>query len=273
MLQDISPKIFDNHYSEKHLPHEKDYVVNYYQNKVLLKNGKLPQFQEFDSNWSYTLDEYIYLFSIDTTSFYLILDSVKEDDQYKYDLIQNFRNYQPAWVGFGGATAVHLANWYDTNKYCGRCGHHMEREEKDRALKCPNCGLELFPRINPAIIVGVTNGDKILMTQFVHGYDRYALISGYAEIGETLEQTIEREVKEEVGLSVHNIRYYDSQPWGFSGSLLMGFFADLDEDKPIQLEKDELSKAKWFDRNNIPHGDNALSLTWQMIEDFRNDNF
>ncbi|WP_267887264.1 NUDIX domain-containing protein [Levilactobacillus brevis] len=119
----------------------------------------------------------------------------------------------------------------------------------------------------------ITNGDKILLTKFLTGYKKHALLSGYVEIGETLEDTIKREVSEEVGLSVHNIRYYSSQPRAFTHSLLMGFTAELDKDLAINLETDELSKAQWFERDNIPHDDKTLSLTWNMIEAFRNHEF
>ncbi|MGG9985260.1 NAD(+) diphosphatase [Lactiplantibacillus plantarum] len=141
----------------------------------------------------------------------------------------------------------------------------------ERALVCKNCNKKIYPEISPAIIVAVTNGDKLLLTKFLSGYEKYALLSGYVEIGETLEDTIKREVFEEVDLSVHNIRYYGSQPWAFSHSLLVGFVAELNEDLTINLETDELSKAQWFSRDTLPHDDMPVSLTWNMIEAFRNN--
>lgn len=129
----------------------------------------------------------------------------------------------------------------------------------------------IYPRINPVIIVGVTWGDKIIMTKYNgRSYKDYALIAGFTEFGETIEQTVEREVLEEVGLKVKNIRFYKSQPWGFSGSLLMGFFADVDGDKHISLEEEELSYGGWFKRDEIDLPPDDVSLTREMILAFAN---
>ena len=100
-------------------------------------------------------------------------------------------------------------------------------------------------------------------------YKRYALIAGFTEIGETAEETVRREVMEEVGLEVKNIRYYKSQPWGFDQNLLMGFYCDLAKDAPIRLEEDELSVAEWVDYNDIPDDPEGLSLTHEMMIHFR----
>ena len=100
---------------------------------------------------------------------------------------------------------------------------------------------------------------------------KYALVAGYTEIGESLEDTVRREVMEEVGLTVTNIRFYKSQPWSFSGSLLAGFFCDLSgDDETVRLQEDELSEASWFDREELPDGGSSISLTHEMIEAFRN---
>ena len=102
----------------------------------------------------------------------------------------------------------------------------------------------VFPKIAPAVIVGVTHGDKILMTKYAgREYKRYALIAGFTEIGETAEETVKREVMEEVGLTVKNIRYYKSQPWGFDSNLLLGYFCELAEEEEIHLDEEELSVA------------------------------
>jgi NAD+ diphosphatase len=136
-------------------------------------------------------------------------------------------------------------------------------------LRCPDCGNMIFPKISPAVIVGVTDGDRLLMSKYAgRDYTHYALIAGYTEIGETLEQTVQREVMEEVGLKVKNIRYYASQPWSFSGALLAGFFCDVDGDTHITLDENELSVAEWFRREDIP--DNAtISLTGTMMKAFK----
>ena len=120
-------------------------------------------------------------------------------------------------------------------------------------LYCESCHNMEFPKICPAVIIGVTDGDKILMSKYAgRTYKKYALLAGFTEIGETLEETVQREVMEEVGLKVKNIRYYKSQPWSFTDTLLMGFYCDLDGGAAITLDREELAMAEWFQRDEIP---------------------
>lgn len=128
-----------------------------------------------------------------------------------------------------------------------------------------------YPKIAPAVIVAVTNGDKLLMSRYANRTSkRYALIAGFTEIGETVEETVAREVMEEVGLRVKNIRYYKSQPWSFSDTLLIGFFAELDGGAAITLDKEELAEAVWVSRADIKVEPDNLSLTNEMILKFKN---
>ena len=127
-----------------------------------------------------------------------------------------------------------------------------------------------FPKICPAVIIAVTHGNKILMSKYAgREYKKYALLAGFNETGESIEETVRREVMEEVGLKVKNLRYYKSQPWSFSGSLLAGFYCDVDGDPSITLDREELSVAEWFDRASLPETPNLISLTGEMIECFR----
>lgn len=128
-----------------------------------------------------------------------------------------------------------------------------------------------YPKISPAIIVGILDGTRILMTRYSLGpYRKYALVAGFMEIGETLEDTVRREVMEEVGLRVKNIRYFKNQPWAFSDSLLVGFFADVDGSPKVTLDQTELAEATWFEREHMPPGGSSnISLTYEMIEAFR----
>ena len=136
-------------------------------------------------------------------------------------------------------------------------------------LRCPACGNLIFPRINPVVIAAVTDGDKLLLSRYAgRSYTSFALLAGYAEIGETIEQTVAREVYEEVGLKVKNLRYYKSQPWGVDGNLLFGFFCDLDGDGTIHLDENELSHAAWYPRHDLPVTDDGFSLTREMIRVF-----
>lgn len=145
----------------------------------------------------------------------------------------------------------------------------MLHDHRERMMHCPECHNMVYPRISPAVIVGVIHGDRILLTKYAgREYTKYSLIAGFTEIGETLEETVQREVMEEVGLKVKNIRYYKNQPWGMSGSLLTGFFADLDGDDTIRLDETELSTAEWFRYDEMPAKDDGVSLTREMIRVF-----
>jgi NAD+ diphosphatase len=140
-------------------------------------------------------------------------------------------------------------------------------------LFCPDCGNMVYPKIAPAVIVGITDGDKILMTKYAgREYKKYSLVAGFCEIGEAAEDTVRREVMEEVGLKVKNIRYYKSQPWGFDSNLLMGFFADLDGVNEITRDETELAVAEWIERKDTVGMNDGISLTREMIDVFCNNN-
>ena len=127
----------------------------------------------------------------------------------------------------------------------------MKAKQTERAMQCLDCGRVVYPQICPSVIVGITDDSRILMTKYASShsnYKKYALVAGYAEIGESLENTVAREVMEEVGLKVKNIRYYKSQPWSFSDALLVGFFCEVDGNAEIKMDTEELSAAEWFER-------------------------
>lgn len=270
MIQDIAPHHFDNTYAHKRAPQATDYVIVYDQRHVLLTAAQqLPRYRDVQHLWSTGANRLTYLFAIDQTGFFLLSGPVPVPRGWALAPDNVFRQLTPDYLAFAGTVAVHLGEWYAQNQFCGACGHRLEPVATDRALRCPNCHRTVFPRISPAIIVGVTQGDQLLLTRFLTGYQKHTLISGYTEIGETLEDTVRREVHEEVGLAVERLRYFGSQPWGLSGSLLAGFFADLDHAAAITLEHDELSEARWYRRDELPHDDGTRSLTWQMIEAFR----
>ena len=127
----------------------------------------------------------------------------------------------------------------------------------------------IFPRIAPAVTIALTDGDRLVLSKYAgRSYTRFALLAGFIEIGETAEECVAREVMEEVGLKVKNIRYYKSQPWGIAGNLQIGYFCDLDGDDTLCIDKEELSEAGWYDRRNIPAEDDGISLTREMIRIF-----
>lgn len=181
------------------------------------------------------------------------------------------REISSKWMGFALITGWQITRWYGENQYCGACGHRLQPREIERALSCPDCGRVVYPKISPAVIVGVVDGEKLLLTKYApgeHNYRRYALIAGFCEVGETLEDTVRREVMEEVGLKVKDIVYFKNQPWSFSDSLLVGFFAKLDGDNRVRLQDGELSEGTWFAREDIQVNPDTAALTTEMIRFF-----
>ena len=222
---------------------------------------------------------FIFLFRIDETAYYGIdeegvlrfLEECAHFPDCGWQPQSALRTAKPGVLAFAGITAIQLARWRSSQKFCGRCGERMLHSRTERAYECPNCKAVVYPRINPAVIVAVTHGDRILLTKYAgRAYTRYALIAGFAEVGETIEETVHREVLEEVGLRVKNLRFYKSQPWSFSDSLLMGFYCDLQgENETVTLEEDELAVGEWFRREEMPERRNDISLTAEMMEQFR----
>ncbi len=250
---------------------EHDYVVTYAGDTLLLKcesgGDAIPRTCDYSAG---ELEQTRYLFSIGEKSFFLNYAPIKETELLRYKNVQALRELAPKWMAFAGATAYHLGYWYAHNRFCGVCGKEFGHSDKERALVCPNCGYTKYPEISPVVIVAVTNGDKIVLTRYAHApYRRYALVAGFVEIGETLEDTVRREVLEEVGLRVKNVTYYDNQPWGFTRTLLMGFFAEVDGGREIRLDENELSEAVWVRRGDMPESDANISLTATMMEAFR----
>lgn len=280
MIQDIYPRIYHNEYHDTK-PTENDFILVFHKNTVLVRfqDEKL-RYPTLKETCHFSC-EYYYLFSIDQYNYFLAKSKQRLSpitnaepaitlNGYHYENVSLFRTAASRHTAFAGITAHHLFNWYQTNQFCGRCGHSMAPDHRERMLLCPECHNIVYPRISPAVIIGIINGDKILMSKYAgRSYTNYALIAGFTEIGESAEQTVMREVMEEVGLKVKNIRYYKSQPWGFSGSLLMGFFCDLEGSDKIILDKNELAEAGWFRREEIDLEDDQLSLTREMIMAFK----
>lgn len=273
MIQDIEPHKYDSTYGKFKVRND-DYIVAFKENKaILIKDGnakRIPKYKEVMGVLD-DLEHLIYMFNIDEKRFFLALNAnLRENEIFIRDSIQVFRTIKPQWMAFAGFTSYHLYMWYDSNRYCGRCGSNMKHSRKERALECTKCNNIRYPRISPGVIVGIIDRDKMLLTRYAKGpYKNYALVAGYNEIGESLEETVRREVMEEVGLKVKNIRYYKSQPWGLSGSVLSGFFVDLDGDSKITLDQDELAEAVWLKREEIPEPELRISLTKEMIEMFK----
>ena len=167
-----------------------------------------------------------------------------------------------------GAKAVLVNDWYISHKFCGRCGAKTQIDEKDMMLKCPECGQVHYPRIAPAIIVAIENEEKLLMAQHsYHDTIRYALIAGFVEPGESIEEAVHREVLEEVGIKIKNLNYKKSQSWPFPNSLMLAFEAEY-ESGNIKVDGDEIVKAKWFKKDEIIRYDSDISISDWLIQEF-----
>lgn len=272
MIQDIAPYQFDNSYKPQP-PDADSFVLWYDSQQVLLRqDGDQIIFPRFSDLSDPQAVQWIYLFSIGEDRFYWINQrECPAGEPFQMLPIFALRAHTPRHHAYAGLVGFHLHNWYNRHRFCGRCGSALKPDEKERMMRCPDCNVMMFPQICPAVIIGLTHGDKILLSKYRgRNYKDYALLAGFAEIGETIEETVKREVWEEVGVHVKNIRYYKSQPWPHSGSLLLGFFAELDgDDESIQLEEEELSMAVWMHRHELPMEADGISLTNEMIMWFK----
>jgi NAD+ diphosphatase len=164
--------------------------------------------------------------------------------------------------------AFQLVRWMRSQRYCGRCGSKTEDEAAERAKRCPSCGLVVYPRISPAIIVAVTRDDRILLARAPRFKDgMYSVLAGFVEPGETLEECVSREVREEVGIEVRNIEYFGSQPWPFPDSLMIGFTAAFAGGE-IRADPAELTDARWFGVNELPLVPSRVSIARALIDWF-----
>ncbi len=270
MIQDIFPHIFHNEYSPEP-PGADDPVFVFADQEVLVRKAgqgddiSLPTASMFDES------DLQYLFRIDRTNYYLYQGVQKPAaDGFEYKSGRVFRRLLPKDLCFAGMTARHLYSWYRNHRFCGRCGEKTEVGLGERKLVCPSCGNQIYPVIAPAVIVAVINKDRILLTRYKdRPYRGIALIAGFCEIGESVEDTVRREVLEEAGLHVKNIQYYKSQPWGFADNLLMGYYCQVDGDETLHPDGQELAVAEWIPREEIGQENADLSLTADMIMHFK----
>lgn len=279
MLQDLAFGKLDNAYHDQ-LPQGQDVVICVRDGGILLHRDedetlRLPKWeaaQAWTGDWTYWNEKPLqYVFCMQDANYFLWMGNAGEcpDPDFHYEQARGIRQIRSKEICFAAMTAWHLYNWYRVNRYCGSCGSKTVHDSKERMMRCECCGNMIFPRISPAVIIAVTDGDRLLLSKYAgRTYTRYALLAGFTEIGETLEQTVSREVMEEVGLKVKNIRYYKSQPWGVDGNVLMGFYCDLDGDQEIHLDRTELALAEWHHRSSLPAHDDGISLTREMIRIF-----
>ena len=175
--------------------------------------------------------------------------------------------------GLAGAEAFALAgrasqlmDWRKNHRYCGRCATPTTMKTTEFAMACPNCGLLAYPRISPAVMVLIGRGDELLLARSPHFKPGiFSALAGFVEAGETLEQCAVREVREEVGIQISNLRYFRSQPWPFPDSLMLAFFADYAGGE-ITPDPSEIEAAGWFSRSALPPLPDQASIARHLIE-------
>jgi len=275
MIQDIQPLEFDNQYRPDAKPLDEDFIFHFQGKKFLCKlednTLQLPKVKELKN-----LKNCIYLFAVkgkkEERYFLARQEETLSLSDFTYQDISVYRQSFPQDKAYAAITAFHLNNWYESEKFCGHCATPLIHDEKERMMRCPNCKNMIYPRINPCVIVGILYDNKILCTQYNRpNAGKFALVAGFCEIGETLEDCIEREVFEEVHLKVKNIRFYKSQPWGQSSSLLAGFLCEA-ESPDFKVDGLELASAHWYSREELKqcYTPSHIALTSNIITSFMN---
>lgn len=177
-------------------------------------------------------------------------------------------NLLPEDMFWLAARACHLSYWDKNTRYCGRCGSKTQPLATEHAKSCPKCGFITYTRISPAIIVAITKGDKLLLAQGKRFTSKfYSILAGFVEPGENLEECVRREVMEEVGIQVKNIRYFGSQPWPFPDSLMLGFTAEYAGGELVP-DPGEIGDAGWFDVDSLPEIPGSISIARKLIDDY-----
>ena len=164
--------------------------------------------------------------------------------------------------------AKQVVNWHATHRFCGKCGGVTEPASGELAMRCTRCGMMHYPRVSPAVIVRVRREDEILLARspgFPKGMR--SVLAGFVEPGESIEETIHREVREEVGIEVENLGYFGSQPWPFPNSLMIGFTADYAGGE-IRPEPGEIEDAGWYRADDLPQLPPKVSIARRMIDAF-----
>ena len=271
MIQDIYPHRLDNRFRADAAPRPDDLVFIFRGRDLAVRetqNGMtLPRASSFEAS------DLRYLFSLDDSSCWMYTGEEEFHKPCVFRPVRELRRSQmmESHLLFASFTAMQLALWYRDNRYCGTCGSLTGPGKLERSIVCPSCGRTIYPRVIPAVIVGVTNGDYLLHTKYERSrhIPFYALVAGFTEIGETFEECVAREVMEETGLKVKNIRYYMSQPWGVVDDILAGFYCDVDGDPTVHLDTTELCEGVWIHRNDIVGQPDDASLTHHMMMTFR----
>lgn len=255
---------------------ENDYVIIFSTKGNYLRYTKEDKvfytLKELKDKLEFKKEDFLYGFRIFSKTYYIYKQNIELINDFEEIRSFNYLNNIDSDDAYILMNASHIFLWNKKSRYCGVCGNKLDIKTDERAKICKSCNEIFYPQIAPSVIVGVENDDRLLLTKYNgRAFKNYALIAGFIEIGETVEQAVRREVKEEVGLNIKDIVYFKSQPWGKSNGLLMGYFAKLDGSDVINLDEEELSEARWMTKEEISSLDiNQKSLTGTMIKTWLN---
>lgn len=190
-----------------------------------------------------------------------------DEQRYKALGLRQAYDYLPAADFKACCKAAELRHWDEHTRYCGACGTPLAYDT-EISKRCPKCKREWWPQLSPAIIVAISRGDKLLMVQSkTFRSDYMGLVAGFVETGESLEECVRREVKEETSLEIKNLRYFGSQTWPFPAGIMLGFTAEYASGE-LRLQQSELRKGGWYDADNMPRVPRRLSIARRLIEDW-----
>lgn len=269
MIKNFQPAAFIADHTLCSDPHDRDVILCFEDNKILLcENKRLPTWSDFNRGQLLSATGF-YCFGSLHQQRYLLCD------QQHPVLTNTGLNWHPVKLTFGlleeadyqiAGLGCQLHHWRNTHRYCGSCGAQTLDKSNERAKECPHCHCLFYPSLYPCIIVLVRRNTELLLARSPHFQPGvYSTLAGFIEPGESAEHTVLREVREEVNLTVDNIRYQASQPWPFPNSLMLGFFADFKEGE-INIDALEIEDAQWFKPSQLPKLPSAASISHWLIK-------
>ena len=168
------------------------------------------------------------------------------------------------------AEAVPVAEWRRIARFCGVCAEPLVRDSAERCMVCPRCAHRVYPRINPAVITCITRGEEVLLARRATSpSDFFSVVAGFVEAGEDLEHAVHREVREEVGVEIRDVRYFGSQTWPFPNNLMVGFRSEYDSGE-VRPDGTEIAEAGWFRRDSLPRLPGRVSIARRMVDAWAN---
>jgi NAD+ diphosphatase len=253
-------------------PESKDafYFLTYNQHIIVVSNGSKTEIPDHKAFQALALNDeaLLYFGKMDNKYCYTmhLPEEIDLPENYSMERLRGLYDVLEDSVFWVAGRASHIANWDFTHQYCGRCGNKMILKKSERAKICSSCNSTTYPRISPAIIVAVTKGDQILLGRGANwAKNTFSVLAGFVDIGESLEDCVKREVKEEVNIDIKNIRYFGSQPWAFPDTLMVGFTAEYAGGE-IDVDENEIAEAHWFSRDKLPGLSQKPSISRELID-------